>query len=107
MPSCRGRCARRCRESRVHLVSLPRNHRAQGPASVGEVLLKEFAKQPLVGAQRRPVERAHQRLLREFLEEHLTDGGRPLRAMVAWERHLSLIHISEPTRRTPISYAVF
>ena len=22
-------------------------------------------------------------------------------------RHLSLIHISEPTRRTPISYAVF
>jgi DNA repair protein RecO (recombination protein O) len=31
--------------------------------------------------------RAHQRLLREFLEEHLTDGGRPLRAMVAWERH--------------------
>lgn len=29
--------------------------------------------------------RAHQRLLREFLEEHLTDG-RPLKAMVAWER---------------------
>ena len=23
------------------------------------------------------------------------------------EAHLSLIHISEPTRRTPISYAVF
>lgn len=31
--------------------------------------------------------RAHQRLLREFLEEHLTDGGRPLRALAAWERH--------------------
>jgi DNA repair protein RecO (recombination protein O) len=31
--------------------------------------------------------RAHQRLLREFLEEHLTDGGRPLRALLAWERH--------------------
>lgn len=29
--------------------------------------------------------RAHQRLLREFLEEHLTDG-RPLRAYQAWER---------------------
>src|SRR5665647_2664544 len=24
-----------------------------------------------------------------------------------WQAHLSLIHISEPTRRTPISYAVF
>jgi DNA repair protein RecO (recombination protein O) len=34
-----------------------------------------------------PSLRAHQRLLREFLEEHLTDGGRPLRALVAWERH--------------------
>jgi DNA repair protein RecO (recombination protein O) len=28
--------------------------------------------------------RAHQRLLREFLREHLTDG-RPLRAFEAWE----------------------
>jgi DNA repair protein RecO (recombination protein O) len=28
--------------------------------------------------------RAHQRLLREFLAEHLTDG-RPLRAMEQWE----------------------
>jgi DNA repair protein RecO (recombination protein O) len=34
-----------------------------------------------------PSLRAHQRLLREFLEEHLTDGGRPLRALLAWERH--------------------
>lgn len=31
-----------------------------------------------------PSIRAHQRLLREFLEEHLGDG-RPLRAWVAWE----------------------
>jgi DNA repair protein RecO (recombination protein O) len=30
--------------------------------------------------------RSHQRLLREFLEEHLNDG-RPLRAFLAWERH--------------------
>jgi DNA repair protein RecO (recombination protein O) len=28
--------------------------------------------------------RAHQRLLREFLAEHLTDG-RPLRALAMWE----------------------
>jgi DNA repair protein RecO (recombination protein O) len=28
--------------------------------------------------------RAHQRLLREFVTEHLTDG-RPLRAMELWE----------------------
>jgi DNA repair protein RecO (recombination protein O) len=34
-----------------------------------------------------PSIRAHQRLLREFLEEHLTDDGRPLRALLAWERH--------------------
>ena len=31
--------------------------------------------------------RAHQRLLREFLREHLTDE-RPLRAYEAWERSL-------------------
>src|SRR5680860_644512 len=43
------------------------------------------------------------------------DGGPFLRAIdsprcvvaVARDEHLSLIHISEPTRRTPISYAVF
>jgi DNA repair protein RecO (recombination protein O) len=29
--------------------------------------------------------RAHQRLLREFLEEHLTDG-RPLKAYAVWEQ---------------------
>ncbi len=32
-----------------------------------------------------PTRRAHQRLVREFLEEHLTDGKRPLRAWVNWE----------------------
>jgi DNA repair protein RecO (recombination protein O) len=31
-----------------------------------------------------PTVRAHQRLLREFLREHLTDG-RPLRAFETWE----------------------
>ncbi|AHG90672.1 DNA repair protein recO [Gemmatirosa kalamazoonensis] len=31
-----------------------------------------------------PAARAHQRLLREFLREHLTDG-RPMRALEAWE----------------------
>src|SRR5664279_540846 len=37
-------------------------------------------------------------------------GGRGLAALAVVDRHaiarLSLIHISEPTRRTPISYAV-
>jgi DNA repair protein RecO (recombination protein O) len=36
------------------------------------------------GALDAPSARAHQRLLREFLEEHLADG-RPLRAWVGWE----------------------
>jgi DNA repair protein RecO (recombination protein O) len=30
--------------------------------------------------------RAHVRLLREFLQQHLTEGGRPLRAYEIWER---------------------
>lgn len=36
------------------------------------------------GALDAPTARAHQRLLREFLEEHLGDG-RPLRAWASWE----------------------
>src|SRR5665647_3875083 len=32
---------------------------------------------------------------------------RPLKRYASWVQNLSLIHISEPTRRTPISYAVF
>src|SRR5665647_499402 len=35
-------------------------------------------------------------------EGYWWDGGQPVPACI-----LSLIHISEPTRRTPISYAVF
>ncbi len=42
----------------------------------------------LTGAPVAPLDdasaRAHQRLLREFLAEHLTDG-RPLRALEMWE----------------------
>jgi DNA repair protein RecO (recombination protein O) len=34
-----------------------------------------------------PSGKAHQRLLREFVTEHLTDG-RPLRAMEMWEEEL-------------------
>ena len=30
--------------------------------------------------------RAHQRVLREFVHQHLTDGGRPLRAWDSWEQ---------------------
>jgi hypothetical protein len=38
-------------------VPLPRNECAKGPTAISEVLLEEFAKQPLVRAQRRLVER--------------------------------------------------
>src|SRR5665647_3289334 len=34
-------------------------------------------------------------------------GDLPSPPPCGWSRGLSLIHISEPTRRTPISYAVF
>src|SRR5664279_312573 len=37
----------------------------------------------------------------EAVQAHFTPSYRP------WRQRLSLIHISEPTRRTPISYAVF
>jgi DNA repair protein RecO (recombination protein O) len=49
--------------------------------------LRDWLGQQVTPALDAPSLRAHQRLLREFLEEHLTDGGRPLRALVAWERH--------------------
>jgi DNA repair protein RecO (recombination protein O) len=45
-----------------------------------------------------PARRAHQRLLREFLEEHLGDG-RPLRAFVTWEGQSSL-RTAETSLRT-------
>ncbi|HVZ48633.1 MAG TPA: hypothetical protein VG916_07610, partial [Gemmatimonadaceae bacterium] len=35
--------------------------------------------------------RAHARILREFLEEHLGDG-KPLRAFLAWEARLAAAH---------------
>src|SRR5680860_1903571 len=38
--------------------------------------------------------------IRSYCRPEITSGIRP-------EPYLSLIHISEPTRRTPISYAVF
>ena len=40
--------------------------------------------------------RAHQRLLREFLEEHLGDG-RALRAFITWEEQVQLtVHVHVP-----------
>src|SRR5680860_501186 len=49
-----------------------------------------------------------------FVDLHAEAFGRepvseyaPLLTMGLSDRNLSLIHISEPTRRTPISYAVF
>jgi DNA repair protein RecO (recombination protein O) len=60
-------------------------------APVGRVLppdaraaLREFLAGRRVAALDDASARAHQRLLREFLTEHLTDG-RPLRAMELWE----------------------
>ena len=46
--------------------------------------LRRFMEDPNAPALDEPSARAHQRLLREFLAEHLTDG-RPLRAMELWE----------------------
>ena len=67
------RCAQLARASRV----LPADARAALRAWIAGT----FA--PLADA---PERRAHQRLLREFLAEHLTDG-RPLRAYDVWERN--------------------
>jgi DNA repair protein RecO (recombination protein O) len=67
-----GRCAQLGRTSRL----LPADARAALRAWIAGT----FA--PLAAA---PERRAHQRLLREFLAEHLADG-RPLRAYDVWER---------------------
>jgi len=48
--------------------------------------LRRFMEDPNAPALDEPSARAHQRLLREFLAEHLTDG-RPLRAYEVWERN--------------------
>lgn len=57
------------------------------PASARSTLLAWLAGQenPLPDA---PTARAHQRLLREFLEEHISDG-RAFKAFQAWERQSS------------------
>lgn len=75
------------------------SHRAGGAlcarcgrlAPAGRVLppdARDALRRFLVGEQGTPLDdasaRAHQRLLREFLAEHLTDG-RPLRALELWE----------------------
>jgi DNA repair protein RecO (recombination protein O) len=67
------RCAQLARTSR----SLPADARSALRAWVGG---------SLVALSDAPAQRAHQRLLREFLAEHLTDG-RPLRAYDVWERN--------------------
>ncbi|HEX6050602.1 MAG TPA: DNA repair protein RecO C-terminal domain-containing protein, partial [Gemmatimonadaceae bacterium] len=67
------RCTQLARTSRV----LPASARSALRAWIGGSLA------PLADA---PERRAHQRLLREFLAEHLADG-RPLRAYDVWERN--------------------
>jgi DNA repair protein RecO (recombination protein O) len=69
------RCARNARGGR----RLPTDARA--------ALAGWLAQRP-VPAQRGPDARAHARVLREFLEEHLGDG-KPLRAFLAWEERLA------------------
>ncbi len=54
------------------------------PASARLTLLR-WAAAERVGEMEGPTARAHQRLLREFVEEHLADG-RPLKAWMTWER---------------------
>jgi DNA repair protein RecO (recombination protein O) len=54
------------------------------PSSARESLAAWLARDPAPAPLDPPAARAHQRLLREFLREHLTDG-RPLRAFEAWE----------------------
>lgn len=53
------------------------------PPSAREALIGWLRGRPVTGVPDAEL-RAHQRLLREFLEEHLTDG-RPLRAYAVWE----------------------
>ena len=46
----------------------------------------------------------------QFISMYTTDGSKLLPRPISIceiDKELSLIHISEPTRRTPISYAVF
>lgn len=80
-------------------VTVMFSHRAGGAlcarcgrlAPAGRVLpaaARDALRRFLTGVQGSPLDdasaRAHQRLLREFLAEHLTDG-RPLRALALWE----------------------
>src|SRR5665647_3564480 len=60
------------------------------------------------GAGRREVDHpsAHERAAIVDAHDHAAAVARVGDAHARAERQLSLIHISEPTRRTPISYAV-
>ena len=49
--------------------------------------------------------RAHQRLLREFLEEHVGDG-RPLKAFLAWERHPARLGPAAQGESAPLASAL-
>ena len=63
------------------------------PADARRTLTAWLAGEP-AGLGDAPSARAHQRLLREFLEEHLGDG-RPLRAFLAWEDHRAAPAVTE------------
>ena len=99
-----GQCAS-CHRELAPDQSVPFHHRAGGSlcdscarthpggrvlpsdarAALGALLDGRTAAGNGVGARTAVTLRAHQRLLREFLEEHVGDG-RPLRAFAAWEQ---------------------
>ena len=82
--------SRRCSATRpaASLCARCAHARAHGAhaAGVGARRPARLARRRLRTASPTPLEaRAHQRLLREFLREHLADD-QPLRAFDAWER---------------------
>src|SRR5665647_419657 len=85
-------------------VAPPAEHHFQQVSGIvrQEIHARKSLRQPArkqVDRQREPVHFGEQR--------HQKSRERTERTPVARRSGLSLIHISEPTRRTPISYAVF
>src|SRR5665647_3323776 len=78
-----------------------REHERPGPAKKRQLLrLVDTSKKPYARAATPTF--AYLGRLKKYKGVHLV-----IRAFAAMNHPLSLIHISEPTRRTPISYAVF
>src|SRR5664279_3813187 len=86
-----------------------------GSSTISGVDSMEVPEQNLAIARGfQPMPQREMQALREQCRSFASDGRYELYKVtkkydgkVGREQHLSLIHISEPTRRTPISYAVF